>query len=249
MRGASVVSDSATLWPVARQAPLSLGFSRQEYWHGLSCPPPGNLSDPGIELFKSPALADGFFLPAAPSGKPYMYTCVGKLTWRHIRLPGKKFGGFTDNFFKNSFWNIWVARAVTQGSVSPSPRSPLVNYFHICPIAPLLSMNCPVFIILFLKHFLCLVLSSWPWQFQRVEDSVCRMPLNWGLSNVSSCPGPGPDLMAGVPQRCWTSSGLHIRRHEVWPVLTLVTLTLVTQSTCLLPGFFMLIDFFFPFSW
>ena len=39
----------ATLWTVARQAPLSVGFSRQEYWSELPCPPPGDLPDPGIE--------------------------------------------------------------------------------------------------------------------------------------------------------------------------------------------------------
>ena len=39
----------ATLWIVAHQAPLSLGSSRQEYWSGLPCPPPGDLPDPGIE--------------------------------------------------------------------------------------------------------------------------------------------------------------------------------------------------------
>ena len=38
-----------TLWTVAHQAPLSMGFSRQEYWNGLPCPPPGDLPDPGIE--------------------------------------------------------------------------------------------------------------------------------------------------------------------------------------------------------
>ena len=36
-------------WTIAQQAPLSMGFSRQEYWSGLICPPPGNLPDPGIE--------------------------------------------------------------------------------------------------------------------------------------------------------------------------------------------------------
>ena len=40
---------SATLWTVARQAPLSMGFSRQEYWSALPCPPPRDLHDPGIE--------------------------------------------------------------------------------------------------------------------------------------------------------------------------------------------------------
>ena len=39
----------ATLWAVARQAPLSMGFSSQEYWSGLPFPSPGDLPDPGIE--------------------------------------------------------------------------------------------------------------------------------------------------------------------------------------------------------
>ena len=45
----------ATLWNIACQAPLSKGFSRQEYWNGLPFPSPGDLPDPGIEL-GSPAL-------------------------------------------------------------------------------------------------------------------------------------------------------------------------------------------------
>ena len=45
----------ATLWAVTLQAPLSMGFSRQEYWSGLPFPPPGNLLEPGIEPM-SPAL-------------------------------------------------------------------------------------------------------------------------------------------------------------------------------------------------
>ena len=48
---------------IALQAPLSMGFSRQQYWSGLPCPLPGYLPDPGIEptSLMSPALADGFF--------------------------------------------------------------------------------------------------------------------------------------------------------------------------------------------
>ena len=38
-----------TLWAVARQAPLSVGFSRQEHWSGLPCPPPGDLPHPEVE--------------------------------------------------------------------------------------------------------------------------------------------------------------------------------------------------------
>ena len=52
-----------TPWTVARQAPLSMGFSRQEYWSGLPCPPPRDLPNPGIEaaFLTSPALAGRFF--------------------------------------------------------------------------------------------------------------------------------------------------------------------------------------------
>ena len=48
---------------IACQAPLSMGFPRQEYWSGLPCPPPGDLPDPGIKptSLMSPALASGLF--------------------------------------------------------------------------------------------------------------------------------------------------------------------------------------------
>ena len=56
-----------TLRMVARQAPLSVGFSRQEYWSGLPCPPPGDLPSPGMgpASLLSPALAGGFFTTSA----------------------------------------------------------------------------------------------------------------------------------------------------------------------------------------
>ena len=57
----------ATLWTVNLQSPLSMGFSRQEYWRGLPYPPPGNLPNPGIEpaYLKSPTLAGRFFATSA----------------------------------------------------------------------------------------------------------------------------------------------------------------------------------------
>ena len=45
----SLIRLLASLWTGAHQASLSLGFSQQEYWSGLPCPPPGDLPDPGIE--------------------------------------------------------------------------------------------------------------------------------------------------------------------------------------------------------
>ena len=71
-----------TQWTVACQAPLSMGFSRQEYWSGLPCPPPGNLPDPGIEplSFWSSCIATRFFTTESP-GKPinkqiYVYISI-----------------------------------------------------------------------------------------------------------------------------------------------------------------------------
>ena len=57
-----------TTWTVDPQAPLSVGFSRQEYWSGLPFPPPGDLPNLGIEPM-SPALAGRFFT-AEPQGWP-----------------------------------------------------------------------------------------------------------------------------------------------------------------------------------
>ena len=56
-----------TLWTVTHQAPLSMAFSRQKYWCGLPCSPPGDLTYPGIEptSLMSPALAGGFFTTSA----------------------------------------------------------------------------------------------------------------------------------------------------------------------------------------
>ena len=54
----------ATLWTIAHRAPLSMGFSRQEYWSGLPFPSPGDLPNPGMEpaSLMFPALVVGFFI-------------------------------------------------------------------------------------------------------------------------------------------------------------------------------------------
>ena len=61
-----------TLWTIAWQAPLSMGFSRHEYWSGVSCLPPGDLPHAGIEpaSLSSPALARGFFTTNRHLGSP-----------------------------------------------------------------------------------------------------------------------------------------------------------------------------------
>ena len=75
-----------TPWTVAHQAPLSVGYSRQKYWSGLSSSP-GDLLHPGIKR-ASPALADSFFT-TAPPGKPQdtFHFSVHRFTWRSHRFP------------------------------------------------------------------------------------------------------------------------------------------------------------------
>ena len=58
-----------TPWTVAQQAPLSMGFSRQEYWSGLPFPSPGDLPDPDIEPSSPALLGEG-------DGIPLQYSCL-----------------------------------------------------------------------------------------------------------------------------------------------------------------------------
>ena len=87
----------ATIWIVAHQAPLSMGFSKWEAWSGLPCPPPGDLPHLGIDplLLSSPALAGRFFTTCGSAnkrihlqyGRPGFDPWVGKIPWRRKRLP------------------------------------------------------------------------------------------------------------------------------------------------------------------
>ena len=77
----SVMSDSFDPMDyIAHQAPLSMGFSRQEYWSGLPFPSPGDLPDPGIKP-ESPALLADFFTepPMKPSYEGYLGATLGNL--------------------------------------------------------------------------------------------------------------------------------------------------------------------------
>ena len=64
-RALSHVRFFATLWTVSRQAPLSMGLSRQEYWSGLPFPSPGDPPDPKVKP-ESPTLVGGFFTSELP---------------------------------------------------------------------------------------------------------------------------------------------------------------------------------------
>ena len=93
----SVVSDSAIPWTVARQAPLSMGFSRQECWSGLPFHSPGDLPDPGIEpaFLLSPALAGGLFTTGA-TWEPNVVLII--VIWKIL----------DGNIFQFLPWMTWV---------------------------------------------------------------------------------------------------------------------------------------------
>ena len=76
----------ATPWTVAYQAPLSMGFSKQECWSGLPFPSPGDLPDPGIEPGSSALLADAF--PSEPPGK----LCLVANSFLNFGVPFFKMG-------------------------------------------------------------------------------------------------------------------------------------------------------------
>ena len=97
-----------TLWTVAHQAPLSMGFSRQEYWSGLPCCPPGDLPNPGTEP-RSPTLQNS--LPSEPPGKP-KNTGVGSLSLLQGNFPNQE-----------SNWGLLHCRQILyQLSYKGSPR-------------------------------------------------------------------------------------------------------------------------------
>ena len=94
----------ATLWTVAHQAPLSMEFSRQEYWSGMPWLLPGDLPDPGIKptSLTFPALAGRFFTTNATwdAQSPYR--------WVHIGSLGKWTFRQVSNRDQRWYWNWWI---------------------------------------------------------------------------------------------------------------------------------------------
>ena len=81
----SHVRPLTILWTVALQAPLSMKFSRPEYWSGLPFPPPGDLPDPMIQPTSPTSLAlEGRFFITEPPGKP---TYIPTYTYKHVCVP------------------------------------------------------------------------------------------------------------------------------------------------------------------
>ena len=99
----------ATLWTIAHQAPLSMGFSRPEHWSGSPFPPPGDLPDPGIEL-EAPAVAGRFFTAEPPCQLYMLARPQQRKTWKGMlpRSPKYELQGDREA--------AWLAHAFTLGT-------------------------------------------------------------------------------------------------------------------------------------
>ena len=112
----SVASNSATSWAIACQAPMSVGYPRQEYWSELPRPPPGNLPDAGSEPPSPVSLevrADS--LPLEPSGKLMVY----HISSRILGFPGGASGkepACQCRKHKRQGFNPWVGKILWRRS-------------------------------------------------------------------------------------------------------------------------------------
>ena len=96
-------------WTVGHQAPLSMEFSRQEYWSELLFPTPGYLPDSGMELV-SLSLVGGF-LTTAPSGKPYMCCGLENVTRQRVRII-MEIISFSPLYHRLYFWTVYCSTSI-----------------------------------------------------------------------------------------------------------------------------------------
>ena len=111
------VASVVTLWTIGRQAPLSMGFSRQEYWSGLPWPPPGHIPNPGIKPTSASSALQVDSLPAE-SESEVAQSCPTLCDPIDCSLPGSSVHG--------SFQAIvleWVAISFSRGSSQPRART------------------------------------------------------------------------------------------------------------------------------
>ena len=132
-----------TPWTVAHQAPLSMEFSRQEYWSGLPFPSPGDLPDPGIELGSLALQAD--VLPSEPPGKPlimyrnvaiwlfFFFFCLSHsfTVGKHLEViyPNalRSFGGLTQYLIESGRAKPWTSALFL---LKPSTSQLLPHFVH-----------------------------------------------------------------------------------------------------------------------
>ena len=166
------------------QTPLSMEFSRQEYWSGVPCPPPGDLPNPGIEV-RSPALhVDS--LPSEPPGKPQRACC---LPTRELQSPKWQTGIFTTIETRMASL-IWISSLIIHNDLTLSSFcllfvfvmslssliSQLLNsilYYYLC-FSISLTLGDPV---LYWYH-LCLAMPGINWYSRNSYELI----MSWSFS-------------------------------------------------------------------
>ena len=109
----SCVRLFATPWTIAHQAPLSMGVSRQEYWSGLPCPPPGDLPNPGIKP-RSPVLqADS--LSSEPLGKFTVWINLENIVLSEKKKKSQSAYCIILFILKDQNWKIYKGRQKISG--------------------------------------------------------------------------------------------------------------------------------------
>ena len=132
----------ATLWTRARQAPLSMGFSRQEYWGGLPCSPPRDLPNPGMEptSLMSPSLAGGCFATSATWEALQVRVAINCVTHTHTdtrtRMP------------QRALLSIYLSKLPLMLEAAPPWKShlfslPQTSFCTSLPAVPLISPVLP----------------------------------------------------------------------------------------------------------
>ena len=118
----SCVQLFVTLWTVAQQVPLSMGFSKQEYWSGLPCPFPEDLPGPGIEPTSHVScIGRQVFLPLAPPGKSERWKLL-----RCVRLFATPWTIQSMEFTRP--WSGMDSLSLLRGSSQPRDQ---IQVFHI----------------------------------------------------------------------------------------------------------------------
>ena len=129
------------------QTPLSMEFSRQEYWSGVPCPPPGDLPNPGIEV-RSPALhVDS--LPSEPPGKPQRACC---LPTRELQSPKWQTGIFTTIETRMASL-IWISSLIIHNDLT------LSSFCHLFVFVMSLSSLISQLLNSILYYYLCFSIS------------------------------------------------------------------------------------------
>ena len=158
-----------TPWTVAHQAPLSMGFPRQEYWSGLPCPPPGDLPNLGTEpaSLLSPALAGGFFTTSA--------------TWEAL------FPGVCSKLCPSSQWyylTISVSAATFSFCLQSFDRHTILKCCFIVQrrVAPSMAVLTCLY---HKRQWISCLLRLFP----RTQNSACLHSREWAESGFHFCQG------------------------------------------------------------